>query len=110
MRAFDAIFEAEGITVKKVGPMAPNMNAYAERWVQSLKYECLNHFVVFGERHLNYLITEYLDYYNHLRPHQGVDNQVLDSDTSAPSAYAEQIIEFKDVLGGLIKHYYRKAA
>ncbi|QNN23304.1 transposase family protein [Planctomycetales bacterium ZRK34] len=80
MRAFDAIFESEGVTVHKVGLLASNLNAYAERWVQSLKHECLNHFIVFGERHLQRLVNEYVDYYNVLRPHQGVGNVVLDPD------------------------------
>ena len=46
---FDGILESEGIEIKKVGPRAPNMNAIAERWVQSIKQECLDHFIVFGE-------------------------------------------------------------
>jgi putative transposase len=49
---FDTVFEAEGITVKKVGPRAPNMNAYAERWVQSVRRECLDHFIVLGRPNL----------------------------------------------------------
>jgi putative transposase len=47
-----------------VGLRAPNLNAYAERWVQSAKQECLDHFVVFGEGHLRHLVSEYADYYN----------------------------------------------
>ena len=45
---FDAVLEADGTEVKRVGPMAPNLNAYAERWVQSLRVELLDHFVVLG--------------------------------------------------------------
>ena len=48
---FDAVFEAEGVTGKRVGPRAPNLNAHAERWVRSVRQECLDHFVVFGEHH-----------------------------------------------------------
>ncbi|MBI1370874.1 MAG: transposase [Planctomycetes bacterium] len=110
MRAFDAIFESEGVIVKKVGPLAPNMNAYAERWVQSLKHECLNHFVVFGERHLQRLVDEYVAYYQELRPHQAIGNVVLDPNSSSPLAYNDETVDSQDILGGLIKHYYRKAA
>jgi putative transposase len=57
-REFDAVFEAEGTEVKRVGPVAPNLNAYAERWVQSLRQECLDHFVVLGENHLRHILKE----------------------------------------------------
>src|SRR4051812_36041623 len=53
---FDAVFKAEGCEVQRVGPRAPNMNAYAERWVQSLRTECLDHFLILGENHLAYLV------------------------------------------------------
>jgi putative transposase len=59
-RDSDAVFEAEGTEVKRVGPRAPNLNAYAERWVQTLRQECLDHFVVLGEGHLRHVLREYL--------------------------------------------------
>src|SRR5262245_13355254 len=71
-KQFDEILEAEGVEVKAVGPRAPSMNAYAERFVQSVKEECLSHFVFFGEKHLRHVLDEYVDYDNRLRPHQGV--------------------------------------
>lgn len=73
---FDAIPESDGVHVTKVGPCAPNLNAFAERWVQSIKHECLDHFVVFGEAHLH-IVSEYLDYYNRLRPHQRKDKLAI---------------------------------
>ncbi len=48
--------------------------ARIERWIHSIKHECLDHFIVFGERHLRYLINEYVDYYHEFRPHQGLGN------------------------------------
>ena len=66
--------EAEGVEVKRVGPRAPNVNAFAERWVQSLRHECLDRFVVLGETHLRHLVSEYLAHYNAERPHQGKGN------------------------------------
>ena len=56
--SFDAVFAADEMDVKRVGPRSPNMNAYAERWVQSLRKECLDHFLICGEHHLAYLVRE----------------------------------------------------
>ena len=53
---------------------SPNVNAFAERWAQSVQVECLDHFVVLGERHLEYLVSEYVEYFNQERPHQAMGN------------------------------------
>ena len=66
---FDAVFEAEGAVIKRVGPLAPNMNAYAERFVQTLRVECLDHFVICGEKHLQHLVKEFSAHYHEERPH-----------------------------------------
>jgi putative transposase len=103
---FDAILEAEGIAVKPVGPRAPNLNAYAERWVQSIKHECLDHFCVFGEDHLRHLLGCYTDYYHRQRPHQAKENRpltVVGSATEQPADPANIICEER--LGGLLRHY-----
>ncbi len=68
---FDRVFQAEGIEVKRVGPRAPDLNAYAERWVQAVKQECLDRFVVFGQAHLGHILREYVEHHNEERPHQG---------------------------------------
>ena len=62
-KEFDAIFEAEDAKVQRVGPRAPNLNARAERFVQSLKTECLDHFCIFGEKHLRHLLNEFVGRY-----------------------------------------------
>jgi len=64
--------------VKRVGPVAPNLNAYAERWVQSLRAECLDHLVICGESHLRHVLKEYLEHYNSERPHQAKGNVPLE--------------------------------
>jgi putative transposase len=75
---FDAALNAAAIQVKRVGPRAPNLNPHAERFVLSIKQECLDHFIVFGEDHLRHILSTYVDsYYNQVRPHQGKDNQLL---------------------------------
>src|SRR5262249_38857553 len=104
-RQFDAILESEGIEVKPVCVRAPNMNATAERFVQSAKPECLDHFVFFGEKHLRFVLSEWVRHYNQTRPHQGVGNKPL-GDWQAPEPV--EVIRLEDVrcderLGGLIK-------
>jgi len=53
---------------------SPNLNAFVERWIQSIKHECLNHFIILGEAHLNYLVRQYVEHYHTERPHQGIGN------------------------------------
>ena len=88
-------------------PQAPNANAYAERWVRTVREECLDHFLVLSERHLEQVLKEYLPYYNQARPHQGLQQQ---SPIPYSSCKAEGMIRHRNVLGGLIRDYYREAA
>jgi len=106
---FDAMLEAEGITVKEPTAKSPNMNAFAERWAQTVQVECLDHFVVLGEDHLRYLVSEYVDYFNAERPHQAMDNRPLTA-TPETTAPADGEILCRERLGGLLRHYYRQAA
>jgi len=108
---FDEIFKSEGIKVKKLPFRSPNLNAFAERFVQSIKSECLAQFVVFGERHLEFLIREYERHYNTVRPHQGLGNAAIPAPprpTAVPLDPSE--IECDVRLGGLLRHYYCRAA
>jgi putative transposase len=110
---FDEVFKSEGIKVKRLPYRSPNLNAYAERVIQSFKHECLDQFVVFGERHLEHLVREYEHHYNTVRPHQGIGNRTIGItvlpplDSGSPTA-AE--IRCESRLGGLLRHYYRRAA
>jgi putative transposase len=70
--AFDGVLSSAGAEVRPLAFRAPNTNAYVERFVQSLKVECLDHFLVFSEKHLDYLVREYVEHYHTERPHQGV--------------------------------------
>jgi len=63
-RDFDDILNAQGAEVIKVGPRAPNLNPHIERFLQTLQVECLDHFIIFGEEHLRYLVTEFLEFYD----------------------------------------------
>jgi putative transposase len=109
---FDQVFESDGIEVNAVGPLAPNMNPHAERWVQAVKQECLAHFVIFGEAHLRHLLTEFLTYYHQERPHQALGNV---PPCGSPSVATDLPVTGTDIvceerLGGLLKHYRRKPA
>ena len=110
---FDEVFKSEGIKVKKLPFASPNLNAHAERFVQAIKHECLNHFVAFGEQHLEFLLQEYEDHYNTVRPHQGIGNQPIGI-VSMPPPHERlpdpSEIQCKSRLGGLLRHYHRRAA
>jgi putative transposase len=108
---FDALLAAEEIKVKPVGVRAPNQNAVAERFVQSVKRECLDHFLVFGERHLRHILSEYLLYYHQHRPHQGLGNRPLGCAELAPAEQLQRLEEVvcEERLGGLLRHYRHAA-
>ena len=77
---FDRCFTNQGIKVKPVGPRAPNLNAFIERWIPSLKHEELNHFVVFSLEHFDHIVGEFVTYYHECRPHQGIGNRLISAD------------------------------
>ena len=110
--AFDEITRSEGGKVKRLPPESPNLNAFAERFVQTIRNECLDHFVVFGERHLEHLLGEYASFYNSVRPHQGRANHPIGvipfPATTGPPDPGK--IGCESRLGGLLRHYHRKAA
>lgn len=111
-KRFDATFEQAGVAVEPTMPRAPNQNAFIERWIGSVKGECLNRFFAFGLKHLDYLVAEYVAYYNELRPHQRKDNKPLLgvwSDADTPPDDTEEIV-CRERLGGVLKHYERSAA
>ena len=110
--SFDAVFEGQEATVQRVGPRAPNMNAYAERWVQSLRQECLDQFLICGENHLAYLVREYVEHYNLERPHQSLGNVPLpDAEEDEPRIlqFPSGKVKCRERLGEVFRHYYRAA-
>jgi putative transposase len=110
--AFDAVFAAAGIELVKIPPRAPRANAYAERWVRTVRAECLDWTLVCNQRQLHRVLTAYLRHYNGARPHRSLELQpprpvprlALVASNSAVSP-----VQRIDVLGGLI-HEYRRAA
>jgi transposase InsO family protein len=77
---FDAVFGAEGIEVLLTPPQAPWANAYAERWVRTVRRECLDRILIYNTRHLLAVLREYLAHYNGRRPHQGSGQRPPDRD------------------------------
>ncbi len=110
--AFDAVFGTAGVEVVKIPPRSPRANAYAERWVRTVRAECLDWTLVWSQRQLHRVLTEYLRHYNTVRPHRSLDLQpprpaprlaLVESDTLVPP------VQRIDVLGGLIHEYCRAA-
>ena len=71
--SFDEVFRSEGIRVIKTPVRSPRANAYAERWVRTVRTECLDWMLVLGRRHLERVLREYVGHYNRQRPHRGID-------------------------------------
>jgi hypothetical protein len=71
--SFDTVFESEGINIICTPFKAPNANTFAERWVRTLRTECLDNLLIINETHLRRVLTDYVEYYNSRRPHQGLN-------------------------------------
>jgi putative transposase len=106
-QAFDTIFRSAGIKVISLPYQAPNANAYAERWVRTVREECLDKLLVINERRLGQMMREHTAHYNRSRPHQGIDQQ---TPISFPTPEPYGLVQCRNVLGGIIHEYYRKAA
>lgn len=81
-QGFRDILESAGITCVKTTVASPNMNPYAERFVRSIKSECLNRMLIFSESHLRHLINEYMEHYHTERPRQGIGNEIIELSTT----------------------------
>jgi putative transposase len=113
-RAFDALLANDGVKVIRTPIHAPNANAYMERWVGSVRRECLDRLLIFGRRQLEHVLRVYVRHYNRQRPHRALDLRPPDSRTnSAPRANTSPQalhVDRRDLLGGLIHEYERAAA
>jgi len=89
-------------------PRSPNLNAYAERFVRSIKSECLSRILPLGERHLRLVVTEYVEHYHLERNHQGLGNRLIEKPREAPPDVGR--VANRRKLGGLLSFYYREAA
>jgi putative transposase len=107
--AFQRIIDVAGVTRVPLPPQSPNLNAYAERWVRSVKEEALSRMILFGERSLRHALSAFEAHYHTERPHQGKGNVIL---FPGPSQGGERHnpIQCRERLGGLLKYYTREAA
>jgi putative transposase len=105
--AFDEIFRSEGVRVIRMLVRAPQATAYAERFVRTVRAECLDWLLILGRRHLECVVRTYTAHYNAERPHRSLALLTPDTDRREQSAAAT--LDRRDVLGGLI-HEYRAAA
>ena len=109
--AWTALLKSSGVKCVPIPPKSPNCNSYAERFVKTIRTECLDHFVIFGERHLRYLIKEFVEHYHTERYHQGLGGQIIELKTSPANENGTSgAIKCRSRLGGLLNFYYRKAA
>jgi hypothetical protein len=102
---FEGILKTAGVESVKLPPRSPHLNAHAERFVRSVREECLDHLLLFSEEQLRYVLTEYLKYYHHERIPQGL-NRIIEPQHEGNQGETICI----ERLGGLLKSYHRKAA
>jgi putative transposase len=110
-RQFRSLLSASGVEAVRLPARSPNLNAYAERFVRSIKSECLRRVIPLGEQHLRWLVTEYVEHYHRERNHQGLDNMLIDRvEQGAANQNSRAPIKYRERLGGTLRYYYRDAA
>ncbi len=105
---FQETLSAAGVRTVRLPARSPNLNAYAERFVRSIKESCLDRMILFGERSLRRTIQEFVAHYHFERNHQGLDNQLIFPDRRNSKRSAP--VECRERLGGMLKYYHRQAA
>ena len=107
--AFLDVLRSSGIRTLAFPPRSPNLNAFAERWVCSLRQECLSKLILFGETSLRRALTEYIEHHHFERNHQGKGNLLLFPSPDIPLSPKSRTVRCRDRLGGLLKFYSRVA-
>ena len=103
--AFDTVFTAAGIDVLRIPPQAPRANAFAERWVGTVRRECTDRMLIVGQRHLSSVLTEYAFHYNGHRPHRSLGQQPPKPPPQQVIDLAAARVQQRPILGGLINEY-----
>ena len=106
-----ALLKTGGVTCVPIPAQSPNCNPHAERFMRTIRSECLDHFVIFGGRHLRFLLNEFIQHYLTDRYHQGIGSQIIRSQAS-PSTNGRPLgaIRCRSRLRGLLNYYCREAA
>ena len=106
--AFRGILVREGMNVIRLPPRSPNLNAFAERFVRSIKEECLRRMIFLGQASLRRAITEFMAHYHEERNHQVLDNTLIRADPVV--AANDAVIQRRQRLGGMLNYYCRAVA
>jgi transposase InsO family protein len=104
---FRSLLESIGVTSVKLPPQSPNLNAYAERFVRSIKESCLERLILFGETSLRAAMREFLVHYHRERHHQGLGNRLIIPEASGVITHGT--VHRRQRLGGMLNYYYRAA-
>ncbi|HEV2199275.1 MAG TPA: integrase core domain-containing protein [Bryobacteraceae bacterium] len=104
-----AVLAVNGVKTVPLPAKSPNLNAFAERWVRSVKQECLSKVILFGEESLARALTEYSRHYHTERNHQGKCNHLLFPEVGEKRNQQRRFVECRHRLGGLLKYYERAA-
>ena len=110
-RGFDDVFRAEGAEVLVTPVRTPNANAHAERWIRTIRAECLDWLLIVGRGHLEEVLRVYVEHYNRHRAHRALELQAPDAGTALTLVGEDRRdgVYRRDLLGGLL-HEYRRAA
>jgi putative transposase len=105
---FDEVFHSEGVKIIKTPIRAPKANAFAERWVRTIRWECLDHILILGRRHLERIVREFARHYSAERPHRDCGSHVPRLPTLSSSTSCA--VRRRDRLGGMIHESHRGVA
>jgi transposase InsO family protein len=105
---FRKMLADEGIDSVRLPPRSPNLSPHIERFMRSIKSECLSRMIFFGETMLRTAVWQFLAHYHAERNHQGLDNRIIQADDEVGLAAGK--IECRERLGGMLRYYYRDAA
>ena len=106
--AFRSVLVREGIQVIRLPPRSPNLNAFAERFVRSIKEECLSRMIFFGPASLQHAVRQFMAHYHTERNHQGLENQV--PQPASVTALPHHPVQRRQRLAGTLSYYHRAAA
>lgn len=106
--AFRGILEGHGVRIVRLPRRSPNLNAHCERWVRSIRRECLSRVVLFGERALTRAVTEFVKHYHAERNHQGLESRLIEPEAGVGSCEGQIVRRVR--LGGLLSYYHRRAS
>ena len=107
--SFRSVIAAGGVKTLLLPARSPNLNAFAERWVRSVKQECLSKLILFGEGQLSRTLAQFSAHYHGERNHQGKGNKLLFPDAGDESKLGGYVVECHQRLGGVLKYYSRAA-